>query len=594
MKNWKKFLIFAALASSLLVGACTESGNEKEKVSLDKKGKLIATENILGVEVEIEGEVTELKISDEYIFVSSFQDGKTVLSIVKKGSKISAGEEIADFGNITGKNIVLRQIIGEGEIEKAALESGKLKRAGEKLLGDFNNDETIDLMDFNLLKQNFGKTGSNVCDIAPAVKGSAAGWESIYAFSTPDSKVDLQDLSVFGNNYGKTVPTALVLQSISVSGSTSVIEGSTINVTVTATDTNGTSKVVTSGVTYTSSNTTVVSIESGIIKANVEGTSTITVSYEGKTATFVVTVKKDEPVGEYYATNPNGQVGKNKTITSLSDWTEDMKIAQGAASDTARSWIGYHEYPDPDLYALFAAWDDKNLYLMVEIPNIDDADTVDNDKSYAGSQFLPMGWGINTGKRTAGTGSMVSGDSVWQGSEVYSYLNEGIDTLIMHHPRLNVGTPGFFITDSSGKFSYEEDYLLSFALAGIVRDVYFNQSVSKNMWTAVTSSGDLGGKTSTDMDSYDYVDLKAEGKKMSAYQITVPLASLGIDKNYLETTGIGVSVFSTYGESMMDTLPWDPAMIDNASTPYSKDPSSSAEKEDFDEVTAPLARVGKK
>ena len=39
-----------------------------------------------------------------------------------------------------------------------------------------------------------------------------------------------------------------------------------------------------------------------------------------------------------YATNPNGQVGKEKTITvdgDASDWSEDLLIAQGAAWDVA-------------------------------------------------------------------------------------------------------------------------------------------------------------------------------------------------------------------------------------------------------------------
>lgn len=271
-----------------------------------------------------------------------------------------------------------------------------------------------------------------------------------------------------------------------------------------------------------------------------------------------------------------------------------MKIAQGAANDCARSWLGFHEYPDPDLYALFAAWDATNLYLMVEIPNLDDASTIDNDKCYAGSQFLPMGWAINTGKRKAGNGLMAAGNSVWQNSPMYKFSNEGIDTLIMHHPRLNVGTPGFFTTDANGYFSYAAANCLSFATAGITRNVYFNQSVSANMWAGVTASGDLGGKVSTDVNSYTYVDQKAAGKKMTSYQITIPLATLGIDKAYLESTGIGVMVFSTYGASTMDCLPWDPSMIDNASKPYSSDSSTSKEKEDFDEITAPLARIGKK
>lgn len=39
-----------------------------------------------------------------------------------------------------------------------------------------------------------------------------------------------------------------------------------------------------------------------------------------------------------YATNPNGKVGVQKTITidgDASDWSEDMLIAQGAAWDVA-------------------------------------------------------------------------------------------------------------------------------------------------------------------------------------------------------------------------------------------------------------------
>ncbi|HBD95770.1 MAG TPA: hypothetical protein DC057_16495 [Spirochaetia bacterium] len=297
-------------------------------------------------------------------------------------------------------------------------------------------------------------------------------------------------------------------------------------------------------------------------------------------------------VSAYYATNPNGQVGTNKTVTALTDWSEDMKIAQGAANDCARSWLGFHEYPDPDLYAMYAAWDSTNLYLMVEMPNLDDADTIDNDKSYAGSQFLPMGWAINTGKRTAGNGLMADGFNVWTKAKVYTFA-DGIDTLVMHHPRLGIGKPSVFTTDSAGKFGYEPAQCIGFTEAGVVRVPSFNESVSTSMWAGVTATGDLGGKDSIDVTTYDYVDLKLDGKKATSYQITIPLASLGVDKAYIESTGISVAVFTTYGESIMDVLPWDPSMIDNAKTPYSKDPSSSAEKEDYDEINASLARVGK-
>ena len=318
-----------------------------------------------------------------------------------------------------------------------------------------------------------------------------------------------------------------------------------------------------------------------------------------KSASFTYTIGGNQNPSDYYAANPNGQVGMNKTITSLADWSETMIVAQGAANDAPRSWMGFHEYPDPDLYALYAAWDDNNLYLMVEIPNIDQADTIDNDKSYAGSQFLPMGWAINTGKRVAGTGVMDSGASVWQATEVFSFDNGGIDTLIMHHPRLNVGTPGLFLTDPNGFFSYDKEFCLPFedeetGVVRVQRDVYFNESVSTSMWAGVNDDGSFGGKVSTDLGSYTYVDLKADGITASAYQLTVSLDALGIDKAYLESNGIGIAVFSTYGESMMDILPYDVSMHDNVLEPYSgANDGTSEEKADFDSISAPLARIGK-
>lgn len=73
-----------------------------------------------------------------------------------------------------------------------------------ELLGDYNNDDIIDLLDFNLLKSNFGTTNSAI-DIAPAEKGIEI-WSEIYSIKIPDGKVDLKDLIVFVNNYGKKKP----------------------------------------------------------------------------------------------------------------------------------------------------------------------------------------------------------------------------------------------------------------------------------------------------------------------------------------------------------------------------------------------------
>ena len=393
------------------------------------------------------------------------------------------------------------------------------------------------------------------------------------------------------------------LASISVNGKSATISGTTASINITGSED---SLSITSIVaTAADSNASVTySATTGTIADGASKNFTITVKNGTKTAVYTLTVtytKKTTP--EYYWTNKNGAVGNNKTITGISSWSEEDKIIQGVACDTPRCWLGGHEYPDPDLYAMFAAWDDTNLYLLIEIPNVDDADAVDNDKCYAGSQFLPMGIVLNTGKRTAGNGLLDNGNSVWQGSKLYTW-EEGVDTMLMFHPRLGIGEPSIFKTQSDGTFTYEssvtvaanKQYCIGFAAAGVEREIFFNKCVSSNMWAAVTDEeGNWGSKSTTDMDSYSYVDYMSSGygKKMSSYQVTIPLSALDIDKNYIENTGISVGCFSTYGASTMDCLPWDSCMIDNAAESYSSDPSSSKEKEDADNITVSLARIGK-
>lgn len=354
----------------------------------------------------------------------------------------------------------------------------------------------------------------------------------------------------------------------------------TLSVSVTATASSSSAKVIVSPETQTLADGKSQEFTITVTNGTASQTYTLTVDYT-KTAT-----------SPYYWTNKNGAVGTNKTISELASWTENEKIIQSVACDTPRCWLGGHEYPDPDLYSMFAAWDDTNLYLMIEIPNVDDADALDSDKCYAGAQFLPMGIVMNTGKRTPGDGTLTDGSSVWQSKKLYSW--EAVDTMLMFHPRLNIGEPSVFLTDSTGKFTYTDKSLcIGFKLAGVERNVYFNESVSDNMWAAVVDSeGNWGGKVSTDMTSYNYIDYKALGKKMTAYQITIPLKIIGIDKSYIESVGISVGAFSTYGASAMDCLPWDNCMIDCAAEPYSSDPSSSKEKEDVDTITSALARIG--
>jgi PKD repeat protein len=291
---------------------------------------------------------------------------------------------------------------------------------------------------------------------------------------------------------------------------------------------------------------------------------------------------------QYYATNPNNQFGANKTITSMSDWTSDMIVAQGAANDDPRAFRGNHELPR-DLYALYAAYDDNNLYLMVEMPNLD-GDEVGSYADYTSDTSTMMGIGLRTGQRIYGDGHLSDGNNVWLGKSLYS-IEQGIDTLLMFHPNFIEGKGFIYKTNSDGKFINEineEGLVVSFEDAGITR-VVEHVAKSANYWGLPNNIG----KQSSFYLEPGYEDLLAKNSKASGrlYQLTIPLSSINVTKDDLDYRSVSAMVFSTMGMSIMDALPWTPNLVDNANLPFTYDDLTSHEKEDFDFYDVPLAKI---
>ena len=102
----------------------------------------------------------------------------------------------------------------------------------------------------------------------------------------------------------------------------------------------------------------------------------------------------------------------------------------------------------------------------------------------------------------------------------------------------------------------------------------------------------MGDNTDPNSNFVDFFDLGYKNSYGFIYEVAIPLSTLDIDREYIETNGIGAMQILTYGTSAMDTLPHDPTVLDNANVEYSYDPSTSHEKEDNDNITVPLARVG--
>ena len=361
-------------------------------------------------------------------------------------------------------------------------------------------------------------------------------------------------------------------------------------------------------------------------------TITITVKNGTKSSSYTLTVSyKVLAQNQYYWTNKDGAVGIEKTISSWDDWTEDMRIAQCAAYDDPRTWRGNHEIPY-DAYALYAAYDNTNLYIMVELTNAADRakfmyyDYAASDNAWWDNRDTPLGLAINTGKTAIVANGPVldSGDVIWGSAIGGINFNDagGMNYILYHSSKygfsehkgtfVSVGTPGFFkLKESTGTFSYDPSYCLTVnkgtekGTSGIDIKYKRNLQVSKNVWCENSPAAEEDPEnqnrasslhqTGEDlMASANYFDLgtTSDLELDMSYWYTIPLSTLGIDKNYLTTKGISIRQLTTNGGSLMDCIPWDPCMVDIAAEECSDDKSTSAEKRDVDEIKTSQARIG--
>lgn len=317
---------------------------------------------------------------------------------------------------------------------------------------------------------------------------------------------------------------------------------------------------------------------------------------EASAASYNVSEAPAAALGGQYATNPNSQMGANKTITSAADFDASTLIAQGVANDDPRIFRGSHEGPVYDTYALYGAWDDENIYLGWQFTNVTDVvdpaqgyPISDNGKPWNGD--IPQMLAFNLGTGEAGSGKLEDGGYVW-GLTVD--FETPIDALMCFSSKPGVGQPALF-TATDGAFSY--DNCVGFAEGGISFK-YEDGLFGNGAITGINGNGYAGYVPSMLLDSssdwVNFAELGHDTQQDTFYTMTIPMDTLGVTKEQIETNGIGVMHLSTFGASTTGCLPMDMSMLDCATEPYSQDDSTSAEKEDVDVITVPLARLGAK
>ncbi len=377
------------------------------------------------------------------------------------------------------------------------------------------------------------------------------------------------------------------------------------SVSISVTDATSSYYTVNGGTQVSFSGSTTVSIsETSTVK--VSATNTAGTTEKSATYTYNDTPTPTPQPGDlasYYKTNPNGY-GQKKTVSSYEDFTLSDIIAQGAANDDPRVYRPNSMYEVPiDLYALYGAYDDNNLYLAWDMTNVQDVVAPSDD--YPLSQGIlyqtmnvPFMLLFDT-QNAGGNGTTdASGSTVWDSGITYPsivnhvvmcstnaangpYVYENNGTLINPKEIYNASTSGINFKVSN------------FGLGIKPTSIY---GIDKGYGT---NNGRVVGDMKKDNESSAaWVDFNTLGHSSSTldfhYYMAIPLSTLGTSASQIESRGLGIMLVATMGKSGMDCLPYDLTMNDNADQADTESQeNNSFEKSDADNITVSFAYLGK-
>ncbi|MDE5807696.1 MAG: chitobiase/beta-hexosaminidase C-terminal domain-containing protein, partial [Muribaculaceae bacterium] len=306
-------------------------------------------------------------------------------------------------------------------------------------------------------------------------------------------------------------------------------------------------------------------------------------------------------ITNYYKVNPNGQCGTFKTVNmtghpatnAFSNWGPEDLIAQGVARDVCQAFKGVHERPIVDSYAVYAAYDNDNLYLGIQFVYAiwdlgGEGKQPGESKPYNMDGHMCLAFDLDPNKSFDG---YISGAGpVWNDQAKGAKFANGVDAVIMCSTKPGVGTPGLFLATPDGHASYDAEYCKALP-AGFWGHIDGLHPSIDHVWGQADFSYDpelLKGNEG-------FVDLRSEidDDAHTFYEFKLPLSSLGITADQIRNQGIGFMYLDKYGTSPVGGTPYDPSFFDNVNGSYSQDVSSSQEKEDEDVITYAPARIGK-
>ena len=389
-------------------------------------------------------------------------------------------------------------------------------------------------------------------------------------------------------------------------GSTSFSES--VTVTLTATPAGSTIYYTDNGQNPTTSSTKYVTDFTLTATTTIKAFAVGADGTQGDVATFTYT-KSSNPgpdpvpgnnlITDYYKVNHIGY-GTERTVNvsghpasnALSNWSANDMIAQGVARDVCQAFKGLHERPIVDSYAIYASYDNDNLYLGVQfVYMVWDAggEKQQPEQSKPYNMDGHMFWAFDIDPDKSFDGYINGTGPIWNEKQKGAKFNNGVDAVLMCSTKPGVGTPGLFFPTPDGHASYDAAYCKSLP-KGFYGYTDGLLSSIDHIWGLP-----FGSEPEALKGNDGFVDLKGEIAESAHtfYEFKIPLSTLGVTKDYIKNNGIGVMYIDKYGTSPVGGTPYDPSYFDNAKDEYSYGDNTSKEKEDEDIITYKPARVGK-
>lgn len=307
-------------------------------------------------------------------------------------------------------------------------------------------------------------------------------------------------------------------------------------------------------------------------------------------------------ITDYYKVNPNGQCGSFKTVNvsghpasgAFSNWSESDLIAQGVARDVCQAFRGTHERPIVDSYAIYAAYDNDNLYLGAQFVYTvwdlgGEGKQPGESKPY--NMDGHMIWALDLDPAVSFDGYINGAGPIWSDQFKGAKFENGVDHVIMLSTKPQTNNFTLFKPTPDGHASYDPEYCIA-KPAGMTYGYTDGLLPSiEHIW----GQSEFGYDPELLKGNEGFVDLKGEIDESAHtfYEFKIPLSVLGITADYIRNTGIGVMYVDKYGVSPVGGTPYDPSYFDDPFSEYSYGDNTSAEKEDEDIITYAPARVGR-